>query len=120
MRALHTLLALVALAGAASPGFGDIVTTRGGAEHHGVVKLEVLRLSGADGDFEVPRPSIRELRATEGGFEVVLADGTTLVGVPDDPALSSKSGWSSARSRSQRSSSSGSTRCRRRRSFARR
>lgn len=69
------------------PMAADTVRTRQGAEYVGEVRMELLRLAAVDGELEIPLASIRSIRSSDRGLEVVLADGTTVAGTPAEPSV---------------------------------
>jgi hypothetical protein len=75
------------MTGAESSVHADTVLTRDGSQYEGAVRLEALRVAGIQGEVEVPHSAIREIRGTDTGVEVVLTDGTSVIGVPAEPDL---------------------------------
>ena len=78
----YSLLTALIVSLTINPVSGDTVRTRSGAVYDGDVQLDVLLLKVRDGEIEVPRSAIRSVRAAGRGFEILLSDDTTVVGVP--------------------------------------
>lgn len=87
LRQVRWVLLVLLTLGGASGVHGDSVRTVSGSQYDGVVRLDALHLSSHDGRVEIPRSAIQEIRTIDDGLQVVLSDGTTVVGHPDNPTL---------------------------------